>query len=99
MIFIHYLATPLVGKIAHSAELLIVFAIGWASLLAAVGGYFGLSKELGGLLAGISLASTPFKEAISARLSSLRDFLLLFFSSRLVRSLILAYWENRYILH
>lgn len=79
MIFIRYLATPLVGKIARSPELLIVFAIGWASLLAAVGDYFGLSKELGGLLAGISLASTPFREAIISRLSSLRDFLLLFF--------------------
>ena len=79
MVFIRYLATPLVGKIAHSAELLIVFAIGWAALLAAVGDYFGLSKELGGLLAGVSLASTPFREAIIARLSSLRDFLLLFF--------------------
>ncbi|MGQ9424497.1 NAD-binding protein [Gilvimarinus sp. F26214L] len=39
----------------------------------------GLSKELGGLLAGISLASTPFREAIIARLAPLRDFLLLFF--------------------
>lgn len=79
MVFIRYLATPLVSKIAHSSELLVVFAIGWAALLAAVGDYFGLSKELGGLLAGISLASTPFREAIIARLSSLRDFLLLFF--------------------
>lgn len=79
MVFIRYLATPLVSKIAHSSELLIVFAIGWAALLAAIGDYFGLSKELGGLLAGISLASTPFREAIIARLSSLRDFLLLFF--------------------
>jgi Kef-type K+ transport system membrane component KefB len=79
MVFIRYIAIPLVSKIAHSSELLIVFAIGWASLLAAMGYYFGLSKELGGLLAGVSLASTPFREAIIARLSSLRDFLLLFF--------------------
>jgi len=79
MIFIKYMATPLVNKIVRSTELLIVFAIGWAALLAAIGDYFGLSKELGGLLAGISLASTPFREAIIARLSSLRDFLLLFF--------------------
>jgi hypothetical protein len=39
----------------------------------------GFSKELGGLLAGMSLASTPFREAIVARLAPLRDFLLLFF--------------------
>jgi Kef-type K+ transport system membrane component KefB len=77
--FIRYLATPLMSRIAHSPELMIVFAIGWAALLAALGSHFGLSKELGGLLAGVSLASTPFREAIVARLSSLRDFLLLFF--------------------
>jgi len=77
--FIRYIATPLMSRIAHSPELMIVFAIGWAALLAALGSHFGLSKELGGLLAGVSLASTPFREAIVARLSSLRDFLLLFF--------------------
>lgn len=78
-LFIRYLATPLMTRIAHSPELMIVFAIGWAALLAALGSHFGFSKELGGLLAGVSLASTPFREAIVARLSSLRDFLLLFF--------------------
>jgi len=79
LLFIRYLATPLVSRIANSQELLITFAIGWAALLAAIGSQLGFSKELGGLLAGISLASTPFREAIIARLSSLRDFLLLFF--------------------
>ena len=78
-LFIRYMATPLMTRIAHAPELMIVFAIGWAALLAALGSHFGFSKELGGLLAGVSLASTPFREAIVARLSSLRDFLLLFF--------------------
>lgn len=78
-VFIRFLATPLVTRIAHSSELLVVFAIAWAAFLAAVGSQLGFSKELGGLLAGVSLASTPFREAIVARLSSLRDFLLLFF--------------------
>ena len=79
LVFIRYLAAPLVSRIARSQELLITFAIGWATLLAAIGSQLGFSKELGGLLAGISLASTPFREAIVGRLASLRDFLLLFF--------------------
>jgi len=78
-LFIQYIATPLVSRIAHSPELLVIFAITWAALLATLGSYFGFSRELGGLLAGISLASTPFRDAIAARLASLRDFLLLFF--------------------
>jgi len=79
LVFIRYVASPLTSRIARSPELLIAFAIGWAALLAAVGHYLGFGKELGGLMAGVSLASTPFREAIAARLAALRDFLLLFF--------------------
>ena len=79
ILFMRYLAEPLLRRLAQSPELLITFAIGWAALFAALGDYLGFSKELGGLLAGISLASTPYREAIGARLVSLRDFLLLFF--------------------
>ncbi len=78
-LFILVLANPLVARLARAPELLVCFAIGWAALLAAVSHYLGFGKELGGLLAGVSLASTPFREAIAARLASLRDFLLLFF--------------------
>ncbi|MEX1012118.1 MAG: cation:proton antiporter family protein [Waddliaceae bacterium] len=77
--FIRYLATPFINRIIRSPELMITFAISWAALFAAAFDYFGFSKELGGLLAGISLASTPFRESIASRLSPLRDFLLLFF--------------------
>ena len=86
-LFIRYLANPLTERLSRAPELMISFAIGWAALLAALGHYFGFGKELGGLLAGVSLASTPFREAIAARLSSLRDFLLLFFFIALGASL------------
>jgi Kef-type K+ transport system membrane component KefB len=78
-VFIRFAANPLMRRVARSQELLVIVAIGWAALLASLADYVGLSKELGGLLAGVSLASTPFREATVARLSSLRDFLLLFF--------------------
>ncbi len=78
-LFIRFAAEPLLRKLARTPELLVVFAIGWAAVLAALGDYWGFSKELGGLLAGVSLASTPYRESIASRLSSLRDFLLLFF--------------------
>lgn len=79
VMFIRYVADRLVARIAHSSELLVTFAIAWACLLAATASLLGFSKELGGLLAGVSLASTPFRESIVSRLTSLRDFLLLFF--------------------
>lgn len=90
VLFIRFLANPLVEQLSRAPELLVSFAIGWAALLAAVGHYLGFGKELGGLLAGVSLASTPFREAIAARLASLRDFLLLFFFIALGASLDLS---------
>ena len=86
-LFVRFAANPLVVRLSRAPELLLSFAIGWAALLAALGHYFGLGKELGGLLAGVSFASTPFREAIAARLASLRDFLLLFFFVALGASL------------
>lgn len=66
-------------RMAQSAELLILFAVTWAVSLATAGELLGFSKEVGAFLAGVSLASTPYREVIAARLVSLRDFLLLFF--------------------
>ncbi|MFN3595866.1 MAG: cation:proton antiporter [Rubricoccaceae bacterium] len=78
-VFIRYLAPPLTGLLSRSGELLVIFAVAWAAGLAAVADVIGLGKELGGLLAGVTLASTPVRDIIGARLASLRDFLLLFF--------------------
>jgi len=72
-------AAPLVRRLAGAPELLVAFALAWAAGFAAIAMAFGLSKELGGLLAGVTLASTPFRDALSARLAPVRDFLLLFF--------------------
>ncbi|SCY82094.1 transporter, CPA2 family [Paracoccus tibetensis] len=79
VLFIRHGADRLLRPMSRSPELLVIFAVGWAAGLAALGDALGFGKELGGLLAGVSLASTPYREAIGARLASLRDFLLLFF--------------------
>lgn len=78
-VFVRFIADPLTARLARTPELLMVFAIAQAAIFAAIGDFVGLGKEVGGLLAGISLASTPYRETIAARLAPLRDFLLLFF--------------------
>ncbi|MFO7719468.1 MAG: cation:proton antiporter [Gillisia sp.] len=65
--------------LAKSQEMLILFAIAWAVALASAGELMGFSGEVGAFLAGVSLASSQFKEVISGRLISLRDFMLIFF--------------------
>ena len=70
---------PLLHRLAHAQELLVLFAVAWALSLAAVADLLGLSKEVGAFLAGVALASSTYREAIGGRLTSVRDFLLLFF--------------------
>ena len=74
-----WLLPPVLHRFAHSQELLMLFAIAWALALAATADLLGLSKEVGAFLAGVSLASSAYREAIGGRLTSVRDFLLLFF--------------------
>jgi Kef-type K+ transport system membrane component KefB/Trk K+ transport system NAD-binding subunit len=78
-LLMRFVLPKVLRRLAHSQELLTLFAIAWAVLLGALGEYLGFSKEVGAFLAGISLASTAYRDSIGARLVTLRDFLLLFF--------------------
>ncbi|MCZ7620842.1 MAG: cation:proton antiporter [Myxococcota bacterium] len=79
VVFVRYLADPLMAWLARTPELLVIGAIGWAATAAAISDMIGLGKEIGGLAAGVSIGSTPYRDMVSARLAALRDFLLLFF--------------------
>jgi Kef-type K+ transport system membrane component KefB len=78
-VLMRFVLPRLVDIIARSQELLLIFAIAWGTSLAALGEFAGFSQEAGAFLAGFSLASTAYRDAISARLTGIRDFLLLFF--------------------
>jgi Kef-type K+ transport system membrane component KefB len=78
-LLMRYVLPRAVVMMARSQELLLIFAVAWGVGLAALGEWAGFSKEAGAFLAGFSLASTSYRDAISARLTGIRDFLLLFF--------------------
>lgn len=82
ILFVRYIANALTERLAHAPELLVIFAIAMAAMFAAFADIVGLGKEVGGLLVGVALASTPYRETIAARLAPLRDFLLCSSSSR-----------------
>src|SRR3989344_2067082 len=62
-----------------SVELLFVSAIAWAFLMSAVGVEFGFSIAIGAFLAGVAIASSPYRIQISARVKPLRDFFTIIF--------------------
>jgi len=79
VVAMRWLLPRLLDLVARSQELMLLFAIAWGVALASLGEVFGFSKEVGAFLAGFSLASSPYREAMSSRLNPVRDFLLLFF--------------------
>jgi Kef-type K+ transport system membrane component KefB len=74
-----FVLTPVFNRLAHTPELMVLAALALGVGMAAVADALGFSKEVGAFLGGVALASTPYREAIGARLVPLRDFLLLFF--------------------
>jgi Kef-type K+ transport system membrane component KefB len=74
-----YVLPRVTHLLARQGELLVLASVTWAVALAAVAIIMGFSAEVGAFIAGVALASSEYRDAISARLTTLRDFLLVFF--------------------
>ncbi len=71
---------PIITKAAaKSQEFLLLFAISWSLALASFSYYLGLSIEIGAFLAGITLATSPYRYEISSKMRPLRDFFIILF--------------------
>ena len=66
-------------QIAKNQELLFLFSVGWCFLIASLFFYFGFSIEIGALIAGVALASSPYQYEISSKVKPLRDFFIVMF--------------------
>ncbi len=66
-------------KVAKSQEFLFLFSIGWCLLLASWFSFLNFSLEIGALLAGIALSTTPYSNEISSKMKPLRDFFIVLF--------------------
>ena len=82
-----YVVPRLLSVLARSQELTLLFGVGWAMSLAGTSQLLGISMEIGAFVAGVALASTPYRESLSARMVSLRDIMILFFFIELGTSL------------
>ncbi|MCC5920731.1 MAG: cation:proton antiporter [Cyclobacteriaceae bacterium] len=79
LLFMKFVVPKLSTFLAKNQEVLVLFAIALAVGMAMIGELLNFSGEVGAFLAGVTLASSAYKDVISSRLVSLRDFLLLFF--------------------
>ncbi|MDL5245672.1 cation:proton antiporter [Leptospira weilii] len=64
---------------ASKPELILITSIAWCFLLCGFAERAGLSKEMGALIAGISIAAFPYGADVIAKLSGIRDFFITLF--------------------
>jgi len=65
--------------VAKAPELVLVSALAWCFFLAGVAQAIGLSREMGALIAGVSLSTFPYNLDVMAKAVSLRDFFVTLF--------------------
>lgn len=74
-----YWLPDLINRAARSGELLFIFTLAWCFGVASIVDWAGFGAELGAVIAGITLGSSPFQAEISSRLRPLRDFFIVLF--------------------
>jgi Kef-type K+ transport system membrane component KefB/voltage-gated potassium channel Kch len=69
-------------SIAKVPELVLVSSLGWCFFVCAGAAWFGLSLEMGALIAGVAISTFPYNLDVIAKVVSIRDFFVtLFFVS------------------
>ncbi|MGE5609080.1 MAG: cation:proton antiporter, partial [Bacillota bacterium] len=77
-----YVLKRLFLSIAMAPEMVLGVSVGWCITVAAIAVALGLSKEMGALVAGLSISAFPYSVHVTAKTLPLRDFFLtLFFVS------------------
>lgn len=74
-----YVLPRVFSFVAKVPELLLVTAVSWCFLVSGVAGAVGLSREMGALIAGVSLSTFPYNVDVIAKVINIRDFFVILF--------------------
>jgi voltage-gated potassium channel Kch len=74
-----YLLPHLFVRVARLPELVLVGALAWCFFGTEFAEYLHLSREMGALIAGVSLSTFPYALDVTAKVTSLRDFFVTLF--------------------
>lgn len=81
------------AAIAKSPELVVATSIGWCAFVAGAAGAMDLSKEMGALIAGLTISAFPYSVHVTAKTLPLRDFFLTLFFLSLGMKITAPSWE------
>lgn len=79
LILSRYVLPKLFHQIARRPELLMLGALAWCFLIGEIAEKLHLSREMGSLVAGVSLSTFPYALDVTAKVTTLRDFFITLF--------------------
>jgi Kef-type K+ transport system membrane component KefB len=79
LVLSRYVLPRLFHKIARRPELVLLGALAWCFLIGEVAERLDLSREMGSLVAGVSLSTFPYALDVTAKVTTLRDFFITLF--------------------
>ena len=79
MLASNYILPRIFKVVSRQPEILLLLSIAWCFCIAGLAGYSGLSREMGALVAGVSLATFPYNHDVIDRIITLRDFFVTLF--------------------
>jgi Kef-type K+ transport system membrane component KefB len=79
LILSRYVLPHLFHQIARRPELVLLGALAWCFLIGEIAERLHLSREMGSLVAGVSLSTFPYVLDVTAKVTTLRDFFITLF--------------------
>jgi Kef-type K+ transport system membrane component KefB len=79
LILSRYVLPRLFHQIARRPELLLLGALAWCFLIGEIAEKLHLSREMGSLVAGVSISTFPYALDVTAKVTTLRDFFITLF--------------------
>ncbi len=79
MILSRFVLPKIFHQIARNPELVMLGALAWCFLIGEVAERLHLSREMGSLVAGVSLSTFPYALDVTAKVTTLRDFFITLF--------------------
>jgi Kef-type K+ transport system membrane component KefB len=79
LVLSRYLLPKLFHQIARRPELILLGALAWCFLIGEIAERLHLSREMGSLVAGVSLSTFPYALDVTAKVTTLRDFFITLF--------------------
>ncbi|KIZ47419.1 MULTISPECIES: cation:proton antiporter [Rhodopseudomonas] len=79
LVLSRYVLPRLFHRIARTPELVLLGALAWCFLIGEIAERLHLSREMGSLVAGVSLSTFPYALDVTAKVTTLRDFFITLF--------------------